>query len=141
MGQPIAGGVVAEVVASCSEALPVGSVVVSGYLLWQEFSVADANTLSRVPAEKALASYFLGLLGMPGLTAYFGLRFDICQPRPAKRWWYRAWPARWAALWGSWPESGVAAVSTAGSNEKVAYLKELGFTSYQLQTCRISPRR
>ena len=83
VGEPMAGGVVAEVVASHSEALPVGSLVV-GSLPWQEYSVADAKGLTRVPADKAPLSYFLGLLGMTGLTAYFGL-LDIAPPKPGCR--------------------------------------------------------
>lgn len=79
IGQPITGGVVAEVIVSQSDALAVGSTVV-GNLQWQEHSVADAKTLNPVPADQAPTSYFLGLLSMPGLTAYFGL-LDIYQPK------------------------------------------------------------
>lgn len=126
VGQPIAGGVVAEVMASQSEALPVGSVVV-GNLPWQEFSVADAKVLNRVPADKAPASYFLGLLGMPGLTAYFGL-LDICQPKAGETVVVSGAAGAVGSIVGQLAKiQGCRVVGTAGSNEKVAYLKELGF--------------
>ncbi|MFC7669065.1 hypothetical protein ACFQT0_18205 [Hymenobacter humi] len=79
VGEPISGGVVAEVVESRFDSLPVGSVVV-GNLPWQEFSLSNGQGLSAIPKGPAPISYFLGLLGMPGLTAYFGL-LDICQPK------------------------------------------------------------
>ncbi|MGI4762234.1 MAG: NADP-dependent oxidoreductase [Janthinobacterium lividum] len=126
VGEPIAGGVVAEVVASHADALPVGSVVV-GNLPWQEYSVADANTLNRVPADQAPASYFLGLLGMPGLTAYFGL-LDICQPRAGETVVVSGAAGAVGLIVGQLAKiQGCRVVGTAGSDEKVAHLKALGF--------------
>jgi leukotriene B4 12-hydroxydehydrogenase/15-oxo-prostaglandin 13-reductase len=126
VGEPIVGGVVAEVVASHADALPVGSVVV-GNLPWQEYSVADANTLNRVPADQAPASYFLGLLGMPGLTAYFGL-LDICQPKPGETVVVSGAAGAVGLIVGQLAKiKGCRVVGTAGSDEKVAHLKALGF--------------
>ena len=126
VGEPITGGVVAEVVESHIPQLPVGSVVV-GNLPWQQYSVADANTLNRVPADKAPASYFLGLLGMPGLTAYFGL-LDICQPKVGETVVVSGAAGAVGAVVGQLAKiKGARVVGTAGSDEKVAYLKALGF--------------
>jgi len=126
VGEPLAGGVVAEVVASHGAALPVGSVVV-GNLPWQEYSVAEASALSRVPADKAPASYFLGLLGMPGLTAYFGL-LDICQPQPGETVVVSGAAGAVGLIVGQLAKlKGCRVVGTAGSDEKVAHLKTLGF--------------
>ncbi|WP_317040482.1 NADP-dependent oxidoreductase [Hymenobacter coccineus] len=126
VGAPIAGGVVAEVVESRSEALPVGSVVV-GNLPWQEHSVAEASAVQRVPADQAPASYFLGLLGMPGLTAYFGL-LDICQPQAGETVVVSGAAGAVGSIVGQLAKiQGCRVVGTAGSDEKVAYLKELGF--------------
>ena len=126
VGEPITGGVVAEVVESHIPQLPVGSVVV-GTLPWQQYSVADANTLNRVPADKAPASYFLGLLGMPGLTAYFGL-LDICQPKVGETVVVSGAAGAVGAVVGQLAKiKGARVVGTAGSDEKVAYLKALGF--------------
>ena len=126
VGEPLAGGVVAEVVASHADALPVGSVVV-GNLPWQEYSVADAKTLNPVPADQAPASYFLGLLGMPGLTAYFGL-LAICQPQPGETVVVSGAAGAVGLIVGQLAKiKGCRVVGTAGSDEKVAHLKALGF--------------
>lgn len=126
VGQPIAGGVVAEVVASQSEQLPVGTTVV-GNLPWQQYNVADAKGLNPVPADKAPASYFLGLLGMPGLTAYFGL-LDICQPKAGETVVVSGAAGAVGLVVGQLAKiQGCRVIGTAGSDEKVAHLKALGF--------------
>ncbi|WBA42329.1 NADP-dependent oxidoreductase [Hymenobacter canadensis] len=126
VGQPIAGGVVAEVVESQSDTLPVGSVVV-GNLPWQQHSVADGKGLNRIPTDKAPVSYFLGLLGMPGLTAYFGL-LDICQPKAGETVVVSGAAGAVGMVVGQLAKiQGCRVIGTAGSDEKVAYLKELGF--------------
>lgn len=126
VGQPIAGGVVAEVVESQSDALPVGSMVV-GNLPWQQFSISDGKGLNRIPTDKAPVSYFLGLLGMPGLTAYFGL-LDICQPKAGETVVVSGAAGAVGMVVGQLAKiQGCRVIGTAGSDEKVAYLKELGF--------------
>jgi NADPH-dependent curcumin reductase CurA len=126
VGEPLVGGVVAEVVTSHSEALPVGSLVV-GSLPWQEFSVAEAKGLNRVSADQAPASYFLGLLGMPGLTAYFGL-LDICQPQTGETVVVSGAAGAVGLIVGQLAKiQGCRVIGTAGSDEKVAHLKALGF--------------
>ncbi|MBD2715348.1 NADP-dependent oxidoreductase [Microvirga sp. STR05] len=126
VGQPIAGGVVAEVVESQLEQLPVGSVVV-GNLPWQQYSLSDGKGLQRIPTGPAPVSYFLGLLGMPGLTAYFGL-LDICQPKPGETVVVSGAAGAVGMIVGQLAKiKGARVIGTAGSDEKVAYLKELGF--------------
>ncbi|SET53487.1 NADP-dependent oxidoreductase [Hymenobacter actinosclerus] len=127
VGEPIAGGVVAEVVESQAENLPVGRLVV-GNLPWQEFSVAQAKMLQPLPAEgKAPASYYLGLLGMTGLTAYFGL-LDICEPQEGETVVVSGAAGAVGMVVGQLAKiKGARVIGTAGTDEKVAYLKELGF--------------
>ncbi|MCB2408079.1 NADP-dependent oxidoreductase [Hymenobacter lucidus] len=126
VGEPIAGGVVAEVIESQNEALPVGSVVV-GNLPWQEFILSDGKGLNRIPADKAPVSYFLGLLGMPGLTAYFGL-LDICQPKAGETVVVSGAAGAVGMIVGQLAKiQGARVIGTAGSDEKVAYLRQLGF--------------
>ena len=48
---------------------------------WQLYGVASAKELTRIDAKRAPASSYLGILGMPGITAWFGL-FEIGQPKP-----------------------------------------------------------
>jgi NADPH:quinone reductase len=75
---PIEGGVVAEVVESKSDKYDIGDVVL-GMLPWQENMVRNAATVQKVDKNAAHKSYYLSVLGMPGLTAYFGL-LHICKP-------------------------------------------------------------
>ncbi|AIZ63553.1 alcohol dehydrogenase [Hymenobacter sp. DG25B] len=126
VGQPINGGVVAEVVESHNEQLPVGSIVV-GNLPWQEYCVSGGQGLTRVPANQAPLSYYLGLLGMTGLTAYFGL-LDICQPKPGETVVVSGAAGAVGMVVGQLAKiKGARVIGTAGSDEKVAELKKLGF--------------
>ncbi|SNC66574.1 hypothetical protein SAMN06265337_1657 [Hymenobacter gelipurpurascens] len=126
VGEPIAGGVVAEVVESNLDKLPVGSLVV-GNLPWQQYTVSDGKGLQQIPAGPAPISYFLGLLGMPGLTAYFGL-LDICQPKAGETVVVSGAAGAVGMVVGQLAKiKGARVIGTAGSDEKVAYLKELGF--------------
>ncbi|MEV0895503.1 NADP-dependent oxidoreductase [Actinoplanes sp. NPDC049802] len=78
VGRALDGGAVGEVVASESDAVPVGSFV-SHNLGWREFAVSDASRVQVVdPAAAPSLSAYLGLLGMTGLTAYVGL-LDIAR--------------------------------------------------------------
>lgn len=79
IGEAIVGGVVARVAESKAENLKVGDYVL-GMLPWQEEMVVSASGLQKVDEKIAPLSYYLGILGMPGLTAYFGL-LDICKPQ------------------------------------------------------------
>lgn len=126
LNQPIAGGAVAEVVESQLDSLPVGTLV-TGSLPWQQYSVSDGKGLQPIADGQAPASYYLGLLGMPGLTAYFGL-LDICQPKPGETVVVSGAAGAVGLLVGQIAKiKGARVVGTAGSDEKVAYLKELGF--------------
>ncbi|MCM3905000.1 MAG: NADP-dependent oxidoreductase [Pyrinomonadaceae bacterium] len=73
------GGVVGEVIESRSPAFKPADIV-TGQLGWQLYSVAGAGELRKVDPSIAPVTTALGVLGMPGLTAYFGL-MDIGKPR------------------------------------------------------------
>jgi NADPH:quinone reductase len=73
------GGVVGEVIESRSDAFKPGDIV-AGQLPWKLYSVAGAGELRKVDPSLAPITTALGILGMPGLTAYFGL-VDIGKPR------------------------------------------------------------
>ncbi|UOR03740.1 NADP-dependent oxidoreductase [Hymenobacter aerilatus] len=126
VGQPISGGVVAEVVESQHPELAVGTVV-TGNLPWQEYSLSDGKGLTPVPTDGPPISYYLGVLGMPGLTAYFGL-LDICRPKEGETVVVSGAAGAVGSVVGQLAKiKGARVVGTAGSDEKVAYLKELGF--------------
>lgn len=82
LGQPITGGVVGKIVDSKVPEFQVGDMVV-GMLKWQDIQVAWANEVQKIDPQLAPPSYYLGLLGMTGLTAYFGLT-RIGKPKPAE---------------------------------------------------------
>lgn len=77
-GRPAEGGVVAEVIDSRSSSLKRGDVVM-GILPWATYLTTNAGNVRKVDHRKFPAEYYLGILGMPGLTAYFGIT-DICKP-------------------------------------------------------------
>ncbi len=78
LNETVEGGVVAEVMETASGIFKTGDIV-TGMLPWSKYCVADETTLIKIDTTVAPASYYLGILGMPGLTAYFGL-LDICKP-------------------------------------------------------------
>ena len=79
IGQVMIGEGVGKVVASNDPALPVGETV-RGQFGWQQFAAASADALERIDRQAAPLSTALGVLGMPGLTAYYGI-LEVGQPR------------------------------------------------------------
>jgi len=49
----------------------------------QEYAIASGGAMTKVDPRLAPLPRYLGALGMPGLTAYFGL-LDICDPKPGR---------------------------------------------------------
>lgn len=72
LDQPIMGAVVALVSESKSDMFKTGDVVV-GSLPWRETFITSEKGVRKVDVSTIRPSYYLGVLGMPGLTAYFGL--------------------------------------------------------------------
>ena len=77
--KPLAGSVIAKVVQSKSDNFKMGDTV-AGILPWQREMIADEKSLKIIDTTIAPASYYLGILGMTGLTAYFGL-MQIGKPK------------------------------------------------------------
>lgn len=124
---PIQGGVVARVVESTSDLLTVGDTVV-GMLDWATKSVVDAKQVRKIDATLAPVSTALGVLGMTGMTAYFGL-LDIGNPQPGETVVVSAAAGAVGSIVGQIAKiKGARVVGIAGSAEKIQYLKEeLGF--------------
>lgn len=80
LDEPMRAGVVGEVVASQHERWSPGDVV-AGELAWADYSVVPGRALSAVDTTHAPISTALGVLGMPGRTAYHGL-IDVGRPVP-----------------------------------------------------------
>ncbi|MFD3438037.1 NADP-dependent oxidoreductase [Streptomyces sp. NPDC058685] len=75
LDRPMEGGAVGEVIASNAEGFSVGDHVLHG-LGWREYADVPAKHATKVDGSVAPLSAYLGVLGMPGLTAYAGL-FDV----------------------------------------------------------------
>ncbi len=78
---PLEGGAVSEVIDSKNPNFAVGDYVVGFQGGWKEFSLANGDGLMKVDPSLAPLSAYLGVLGMPGLTAWAGLT-QILQPNP-----------------------------------------------------------
>ena len=81
LGQVMQGGTVGEVVESRNQRYKPGDQVV-GMGGWQEFTVVDAAqaaAMRKVDTTHIPLSYYLGAVGMPGVTAWYGL-VKICKP-------------------------------------------------------------
>lgn len=125
--QPLTGGSVGEVIASASEKFAVGDHVLhqNG---WQTDAVVSESEASRVDLDKAPAAAYLGILGMPGLTAYAGITAvgelaegDVVFISGA------AGAVGSAAGQIAKHLGAKRVIGSAGSDEKVARLLELGF--------------
>ena len=121
------GRTVSEVVESKAAALSVGDVVICD-AGWQEYTVADAQRVQKLDPAAAPVSTALGVLGMPGLTAYTGL-LNIGQPKEGETVVVAAAAGAVGAIVGQIAKiKGCRVVGIAGGPEKCAYVvKELGF--------------
>jgi leukotriene B4 12-hydroxydehydrogenase/15-oxo-prostaglandin 13-reductase len=78
-GDMMVGGAVGRVVNSRNAGFSEGDWV-TGYWGWQEYVVSDGKGISKLDPEIAPVTAALGILGMPGMTAYFGF-LEICKPK------------------------------------------------------------
>jgi hypothetical protein len=81
IGQTMVGGGVAEVVESKNASFAPGDFV-DIYMGWQEYAVSNGKGLRKLDPSIPISAA-LGVLGMPGITAYFGL-LDVCDPKPGE---------------------------------------------------------
>jgi NADPH-dependent curcumin reductase CurA len=127
IGEVMTGGGVGQVVASHSPAFAAGDIV-EGPLGWQEFAVADPAALRKVDPALAPISTAVGVLGMPGMTAYFAL-LEVCQPKAGDTVVVSGAAGAVGQIVGQIAKiNGCRVVGIAGSDEKLDYLKrELGF--------------
>jgi hypothetical protein len=126
IGQVMVGHTVSRVVESRHPNFRAGDMV-AGYDGWQEYAVANGSALRKLDAS-APATTAIGVLGMPGLTAYVGL-LDIGQPRVGETVVVSAASGAVGAIVGQLAKiAGCRAVGVAGSAEKCRYVvDELGF--------------
>lgn len=127
LGAVMVGGTVSRVEASRHPDFQVGQLVL-GYSGWQDYALSDGAGLNKLDDDPRLASRALGVLGMPGFTAYMGL-LDIGQPRPGETVVVAAASGAVGSLVGQIAKiKGARAVGIAGGADKCRYVvDELGF--------------
>jgi hypothetical protein len=126
LGEPMVGQTVGEVIASRDPRFKTGDVVLTS-LGWQTHGVAKASDVTAIDATRVPASYYLGVLGMPGVTAWFGL-LEIGQPRPGETVLVSAASGAVGSVVGQIAKAqGCRAVGIAGGKAKCDYVvSELG---------------
>ena len=123
LGQPIEGGVVAKVVNSKSADFKTGDIVL-GAMPWQEKIIGLATGVKKIDTTIAPASYYLGILGMPGLTAYFGL-MDITRPKAGETVVVSGAAGAVGVVVGQIAKiQGCRVIGIAGTDDKINLLKE-----------------
>lgn len=126
VGDVIVGGTVSEVVDSDVEGFTAGDLV-QGYGGWQDYSIEPAARLRRLDPEVAPISTALGVLGMPGFTAYAGL-LAIGRPQPGETVAVAAATGPVGSAVGQIARlKGARAIGIAGGPQKLAQLREFGF--------------
>jgi len=125
VGGLMVGGTVGEVVESHDPAFAPGDLV-TAYTGWQKYGVEHAATVRKLDPSQAPVTTALGVLGMPGFTAYAGLT-QIGRPKPGETVVVAAATGPVGSTVGQLAKIlGARAVGIAGGPEKVAYLRELG---------------
>ncbi|MBE0603433.1 MAG: NADP-dependent oxidoreductase [Deltaproteobacteria bacterium] len=122
LGKPLEGGAIGEVVESRADGIKPGDVVVSNFG-WREYFVASAAEVRPVPREIRPLSVYLGALGMTGMTAWAGIRLAGVQAGET------VYISGAAGAVGNVAGQlvkiyGCRAIGSAGSAEKVAFLRE-----------------
>jgi len=123
LGQVMEGGTVGEVIESRHPDYAAGDFVLS-HSGWQTYAVADAASLRKLDPQDAPVTTALGVLGMPGFTAYAGL-LTIGQPKPGETVVVAAASGPVGATVGQIARiKGARAVGIAGGAEKCALVRE-----------------
>jgi len=127
IGDVMRGGAIGLVEESRHSSFAKGDLV-QGLLGWQQYSVSPGAALNKLPKGLPVPmTAFFGLLGHIGLTAYFGL-LDICQPKPGETLVVSTAAGAVGSLVGQIGKiKDCRVVGLTGSDEKCAWLKELGF--------------
>ncbi len=127
VGKAMYGGAVGQVVTSRAPEVTEGSFVRTG-LGWREYAVLPARHCEPVDPSAGPLSAYLGVLGMPGMTAYVGL-FEIGKAQPGETVFVSAASGAVGSIVGQLARlHGCRVVGSAGGPEKVAFLRdELGF--------------
>ncbi len=127
VGAVMVGGTVGEVTESRNGGFAVGDTVL-GSFGWQEYGTSDGKGLTKIDAKRIPISAYLGCVGMPGVTAWYGLN-HICAPKPGQTVAVSAASGAVGSVVGQLAKrKGCRVVGIAGGPEKCGYVtNELGF--------------
>jgi NADPH-dependent curcumin reductase CurA len=125
LGEPMYGGAVGRVEASRNQAFAEGDWVLHSRG-WREWALLDGTGMRAIDPTAAPVSTSLGVLGMPGFTAWYGL-FEIGRPKDGETVLVSGAAGAVGSAAGQMAKiAGCRVVGSAGSPEKVAWLEELG---------------
>jgi NADPH-dependent curcumin reductase CurA len=127
IGEVMTGMVAGRVGESRNPNFSAGDIVL-GQFGWQDYAVTDGKGARKIDPRLAPIPAWLGVLGGPGLTAYFGL-LDVCAPKPGETVVVSAAAGAVGTIVGQIAKiKGCRAVGIAGRDDKVRYItRELGF--------------
>ena len=127
LNETMVGGTVGIVEESQHPNFAVGDVV-AGYLGWQEYGLSDGQGLMKIDTRHVPMSAYLGPVGMPGVTAWYGLT-QICHPKPGETVLVSAASGAVGSVVGQLAKmAGCRAIGIAGGPDKCTYVREeLGF--------------
>ena len=126
LGEAMTGGAVGRVAASRNSRYAEGDWVLH-QLGWREWALSDGAALRPLDPTTAPISTALGVLGMPGLTAWYGL-FVIGKPEPGQTVFVSGAAGAVGSAAGQMAAiAGCRVIGSAGTEEKLAWLRELGF--------------
>ncbi|UIJ46797.1 NADP-dependent oxidoreductase [Sphingomonas cannabina] len=125
LGEPMTGGAVGKVVESRADGFAPGDLV-QHMRGWREEAALPADEAQKLPALDVPPQAFLGQLGMPGMTAYFGL-LDVAEAKPGET----VFVSAAAGAVGSTvvqiaKAKGMTVIGSAGGAEKCAWVRSLG---------------
>jgi NADPH-dependent curcumin reductase CurA len=126
LGEGMPGGAVGEVIASASESLPVGALVMSMAHGWRDHYIAPAAQLQPVSAHAGPVQRYLGLYGLTGITAWGGIH-GVLQPRAGEILFVNAAAGAVGSVALQLAKrAGARVIASAGSAEKCDWVRELG---------------
>ena len=128
IGEVITGGAVGKIIESKCPNFSIGNIVEGFSIGWQKFSKVKSHSIRKVNPDIAPIQTAVGGLGMPGMTAYFGL-FEVCKPIPGDTVVVSAASGAVGQLVGQLAKlTNCKVVGIAGSEEKCKYLENsIGF--------------
>ncbi len=123
INEPISSAIIAKVEKSENKDFNEGDYVL-GHLAWKEYQIAKGDNLKKVDPNQAKLSAYLGILGMTGLTAYFGLT-EIGEPKEGETVLVSGAAGSVGSAVGQIAKIyGCKTIGIAGSDEKIELIKD-----------------